>query len=470
MASVAAAALVATTLAVAAAGPAAATGAQPLDVTVEPLAPSVTVSETDLRSDLTSTVTVEGHGFDPTLATGTRPPFSGLQSGLYIAFGRYPDVWRPSAGVPSTERHNPPGATGNGVSVIWAVPEASFAASSPRQDPSAPTYTILRADGSFTATVKVNRDWLADVSGNFGIYTYAGGGANVAAYETYTPVTFFERAESQVVASAVRGSVGKAVALPVAVDASGADVAGTVEATIAGTTVATGTLSAGRATLSLGGLTAGTHTVDLAFTPSTDRIAPSSSSVAVTVAKGAAKVAATWPSLTYGRTAKVAVTVSGPVAATGKVSLLNGSTVLSTATLSGGKASLTVPKTLAAGTRTLTVSYAGSSELSTAKVSSKRTVAKASSSITVKAATVTSKVAGKVVVTVKATGTTPTGKVTVKVTRNGTSYATKTVTLRSGTRTVTLPKLGKGMYNVKVTYAGSSNVKASSRSAQLKVV
>ena len=198
--------------------------------------------------------------------------------------------------------------------------------------------------------------------------------------------------------------------------------------------------------------------------------ATSTTSARITVAKGAAKVAATWPSLTDGKTAKVAVTVSGPVAPTGKVSLLHGSTVLSTATLSGGKASLTVPKTLAAGTRTLTVAYAGSSELSTAKVSSKRTVAKASSSITVKAATVTSKVAGKVVVTVKATGTTPTGKVTVKVTRNGTSYATKTVTLRSGTRTVTLPKLGKGTYNVKVTYAGSSNVKASSRSAQLKVV
>lgn len=74
----------------------------------------------------------------------------------------------------------------------------------------------------------------------------------------------------------------------------------------------------------------------------------------------------------------------------------------------------------------------------------------------------TSKKAGKAVVTVKSSGSgsKPTGKVTVTLTK-GTSRKTVSVTLKNGTATVKLPKLKKGTWKLKVTYAGSATQRAS---------
>jgi hypothetical protein len=154
--------------------------------------PTVTVSRTEFFADGTGTVTVTGSGFDPSAAIGTRAPFLGLPSGVYIAFGRYADEWQPSSGAANTSRNNPTGANGNGVAVKWAVPAASFAASNPTQVPGSGPYTILNEDGTFETQISVNKSWLDDKSGNFGIYTYAGGGPTVADYETYTPITFIQ--------------------------------------------------------------------------------------------------------------------------------------------------------------------------------------------------------------------------------------------------------------------------------------
>lgn len=433
---------------------------------LETATPTVAVSRTSFERDGSATVTVEGSGFVPQASLAARPPLAGKPGGAYVAFGYFATTWRPSQGATSASR--PAAAT------AWAV----LAADVPTIGGAASGGVELRPDGTFTATLTVDRAAALAAAagkvsaGRFGIYTYPGGSAATPAFETFTPVEF-SKLGTEVVASSSRSVVG---ALPVvratvsAVDASAP--VGDVEVRDAkGVVRGRGVVADGAVTVALDKpLAAGTHTMTVAFLGDID-YAPATTSAVVTVAKGAAKVAATWPSLTHGRSAKVAVTVTGPVAATGKVTLLHGTKVLATGTLSGGKASLTVPKTLAAGSRTLTVSYGGSSQLDAAKVRSTRTVAKATSAVTAKAATVTTTVRGTVVVTVKATGTVPTGKATVQITRNGRSYATKTVTLQGGTRTVTLPKLTtKGTYTVKVTYAGSSNVKASSRTVSLKVV
>jgi hypothetical protein len=68
----------------------------------------------------------------------------------------------------------------------------------------------------------------------------------------------------------------------------------------------------------------------------------------------------------------------------------------------------------------------------------------------------TSKKKGKATITVTSpNGAKPAGKVTVTLTR-GTSKKTVTVTLKSGKATVNLPKLKKGTWKLKATYAGSS--------------
>src|SRR5688500_17259834 len=43
------------------------------------------------------TVSITGSGFDPAAAIGTRPPLSGQPSGSYVVFGKFADVWQPSA-------------------------------------------------------------------------------------------------------------------------------------------------------------------------------------------------------------------------------------------------------------------------------------------------------------------------------------------------------------------------------------
>ena len=59
---------------------------------------------------------------------------------------------------------------------------------------------------------------------------------------------------------------------------------------------------------------------------------------------------------------------------------------------------------------------------------------------------------------VTSTGLTPTGQVTI--TRNGKRIAT--VALKGGRATITLPKLKKGKYKIAASYAGDTQVLASS--------
>ncbi len=141
-------------------------------------APTVVVSKT---SGLTTgeTVTVTGAGFEPSTDTnGTRPPLAGRFGGVYVAFGKFGQSWRPSAGVPLVQRPTAPG-------VKWAMSPAD-------------AITLvggggiaINADGSFTTTLTVTPVITGAIAdGNFGVYTYPGSGAGVPRFETYTPMEF----------------------------------------------------------------------------------------------------------------------------------------------------------------------------------------------------------------------------------------------------------------------------------------
>lgn len=157
--------------------------------------PSIQVSKTEVNPD-GDTITVTGTGFTPDLAVGTRPPLAGQQAGVYIAFASFADVWKPSEGAPSSARPTTPFGQGDSA-LVWALPPAGRAIIGEEAT------VILNPDGSFTATLTVQRDYqgaLAD--GNYGIYTYAGSGAVQPLYETYTPITFVGGAEPTVIATA----------------------------------------------------------------------------------------------------------------------------------------------------------------------------------------------------------------------------------------------------------------------------
>jgi hypothetical protein len=169
-------------------------------------------------------------------------------------------------------------------------------------------------------------------------------------------------------------------------------------------------------------------------------------------------VKATAATTAYGKTPKVAVTVTGShgVVPSGKVTVRDGSATLGTGTLdSSGKVTIGLSNHLKVATHTLTVSYGGSTKLNTSVTTAKLTITKATPSVASTApASVSHTGRAKVGVKVTATGTTPTG--TVRVYEGSRVIATGT--LSGGKVTITLPKLGRGKHTMHVYYTGSTTV------------
>jgi hypothetical protein len=162
-----------------------------------PASPKVTVSPTTLAADGSHQVTVTGTGFNPSLATATRPPLGPPSTtpahagGAYVVFAKFPTVWRPSASAPSANRKI--------ASQKWAVLAADMTTIG---GPNAGAIE-LTPEGTFSATLTVDKA-AADTAAaavptatNYGIYTYPGSGAVAPAYETYTPITFTAKPEPQ---------------------------------------------------------------------------------------------------------------------------------------------------------------------------------------------------------------------------------------------------------------------------------
>lgn len=142
--------------------------------------PQVTVSKTVGLDPTGETVTVTGSGFDPAANTGTRPPVPGQQSGVYVTFGRFAEVWRPSEGAAGTTRQV--------IDQRWALPAASISYAVTNYGPNA-AYVELTPEGTFSTTLTLRTD--DTKTGSYAVTTYAAGGAPAnAAQETYTAVAF----------------------------------------------------------------------------------------------------------------------------------------------------------------------------------------------------------------------------------------------------------------------------------------
>ena len=145
--------------------------------------PTVTVAPTTVSPDGTTTITVTGTGFDPAAVTATRPPLAGSSGGVYVGLGVFAPAWRPSEGAAASARPT--------VAVKWAVLADDAAKLGGPSD----SVIVLGADGSFQTTFDVTKaevDALegAPADGVLGVYTYPGGGAVNASFETATPITF----------------------------------------------------------------------------------------------------------------------------------------------------------------------------------------------------------------------------------------------------------------------------------------
>ncbi|GEL95829.1 immunoglobulin-like domain-containing protein [Cellulomonas composti] len=186
----------------------------------------------------------------------------------------------------------------------------------------------------------------------------------------------------------------------------------------------------------------------------------------------ASKLVAVAPATaTYGTYPNVAVSVTGSGGVpSGKVRVLEGSTVLGSAVLVNGRATVTLAKPRV-GTHRLTVVYAGDARFTGSQKALTVKVVKAPTMTSVTAASPgAGKKATANVRVVATTGVAVTGKVRVTVTRGTTTVATKVATLGSGGKvTLTLPALAAGTYTVKIAYAGSGTVTASTGTTRLVV-
>ncbi len=452
--------------------------ALPVDVDLA-IAPEVSVSDTTLLPSGAQEVTVTGSGFDPSLAVGTRQPISGRPAGAYVVLGKFASTWRPSQGAASSARKV--------VAQKWAVPAAEL---------SQPAIANgggfeLKADGTFTTTFTVDKATIdaavastADPAGlvTYGIFTYPGSGAVEPSFETATPLTFAAApgTASATVDTAPTQAADGAATLTVA-DAAGAPGTGSVawEVSDAGDAVAasgTAALVDGSASITLPKDGAGDYTLTASYDGAENgnaNITTASATASFSVAKlgstGAVKVTkAPTPSATG--TVRVGVVPATPgVVPTGEVQVqvksASGAVVQTTSGPldAAGYADLTLAKR-APGAYTVTLRFLGDAELT----ASTRTVGLNVAKVAAKVAGAwsprkpTGAATGGVRITVKATAAKPTGAVTIAV-KNAAGKTVKSAKLNltsAGTATFALPRLAKGTYTLRASYAGNSQVLA----------
>ena len=298
---------------------------------------------------------------------------------------------------------------------------------------------------------------------------YAGDSRNTASSST-VDVTV-HKAESSLAATAQDMFYGQDGSVQVSVTPGTAT--GTVTVLDGDTVLGTADLSAGRATVTIGGtaLEPGIHTLTVRYAGDSRNTA-SSSTVDVTVRKAVSSVAATAPDMVHGQNGAVRVNVS-PTASTGVVSVFDGDRQLGSAVLNAGQATVTIPGTaLRAGTHTLSVRYAGDDRRSaaTSTVTLRVTEAVSTTDATITPSQVkVKKDTATITVGVTAAGVTPSGTVTAYV---GSQQLGSPVALNGGRATLVVgPFDTAGTRVIELRYSGDRGaVKGSSDTVQLQVV
>jgi hypothetical protein len=261
--------------------------------------PAITVTPATDLDPTGATVTVHGENFLPVAGTtGTRPPLSGQFGGVYVVFGKFPEVWQPSAGVSSSQRKV--GAQ------LWVMNPENAAAIGTGTHP-------INPDGSFTVTLTVEPGYLNEpATGAYGVYTYPGSGAVHAPFETFTPVSFRAADTTTLSVSASPSSGLTTLSTPtLTATVSPAAAAGTVTFREGETVLGTVGVLDGQADLTTAPLAAGRHVITVDFAP-TNPLLASASSATLTLEVAAPTVAA--GSLVWGIKSSFREYVTGPIA------------------------------------------------------------------------------------------------------------------------------------------------------------
>lgn len=234
---------------------------------------------------------------------------------------------------------------------------------------------------------------------------------------------------------------------------------GTVTFKDNGTSIGTGTLTSGTATLSISTLAVGSHPITAAYGGDTYNAPSTSSTLTQTVnaiASSTSLSSSSNPS-TYSNSVTFTATVT-PSSATGTVTFKDNGASIGTGTLSGGTATYST-STLAVGSHPITAAYGGDTNDS-ASTSSTLTqiVNQITSSTSVSSSMNPSIYSNLVTFTATVTPSTATGTVTFK--DNGTTIGTGT--LSGGTATYSTSTLAVGSHPITAAYGGDTDDSPSS--------
>jgi hypothetical protein len=171
----------------------------------------------------------------------------------------------------------------------------------------------------------------------------------------------------------------------------------------------------------------------------------------------------------YGSVVDVDVSIPG---ATGTVTL-QGAGPDASQDLANGAAGFRLPRRLAVGTYSLSVSYSGDNRHTAGTASATLTVTKAGSKVgTTVVRKPTRHRRGKVEVTVASKthgGLAPTGTVRIRLTHGKRHRILRARALKAGEVTVTLPRLGVGSWRIVASYGGDSSHQAATHRTTVKV-
>lgn len=242
---------------------------------------------------------------------------------------------------------------------------------------------------------------------------------------------------------------------------------GTVTFKDGSTTLGTGTLSSGKATYTTSSLAAGSHSVTASYGGNTTYNGSTSSVLTQTVnkANSTTTLSSSANPSTYGSSVKFTATVS-PSSCTGTVTFKDSSTTLGTGSLSSGKATYTT-STLAAGSHSITGSYAGDSNCNASTSSTlTQTVNKANTTTSISSSSNPSAYGSSVIFTATVSSTTATGTITFK---DGTTTL-GTGNVSNGTATYSTSSLAVGSHSITGVYSGDSNYNTSTSSKLTQTV
>src|SRR5580658_1461238 len=206
---------------------------------------------------------------------------------------------------------------------------------------------------------------------------------------------------------------------------------GTVTFNDGATSLGSAPLTSSSATLSISTLAAGSHSITAVYSGDTNNATATSSALTQQVnASSALSVVSSSPTSVLGNPVTFTLTVTSPDSPTGTVKLYNGTTLLGSATLSNGSASIPISG-LPAGSNTLTAVYSGDSLNAPASQTFTQTVVQATTTTVVDSPATTSLIDTNVTLT-------------ATVAANGASAITGTVTFLDGSTSLGTGTVGSG--------------------------